>query len=46
MAKKKSKKMDICCDPKDVGKRCSGCSYFLGVIGAAVYYISATNGTY
>ena len=23
---------------------CSGCAYFLGVIGAAIYYISSTSG--
>ena len=23
---------------------CSGCAYFLGIIGAAVYYISTTTG--
>ena len=44
MAKKKKTKKDICgwskakCEMKDSG--CSGIAYFLGIIGAAVYYIS------
>jgi len=37
-AKKKEKKCDWKCKTKDSG--CGGCAYFLGFIGAAVYYIS------
>ena len=44
MAKKKTKKDTKCCTPK-IGDSCKGgCSYFLAVIGAAVYYISTATG--
>ncbi len=38
MAKKVKVKKDLKCKAKDSG--CGGCAYFLGFIGAAVYYIS------
>ena len=43
MVKKKiSKKVSkMCCDTKD---GCSGLGYFVGFIGAAVYYISTATG--
>ena len=42
MAKKKKMKMGKC-DPKSMGG-CGGCGYFLGFLGAAVYYIQSTSG--
>ncbi|MBR9690756.1 hypothetical protein GOV08_03670 [Candidatus Woesearchaeota archaeon] len=36
-----AKKKEIKCD---IGKGCSGCFYFLGFLGASVYYISSTTG--
>ena len=43
--KKKFKKKDMekCCNHSRYGQ-CGGCAYFLGFIGAAVYYISAATG--
>ncbi len=32
------------CDPKGSDGACGGVAYLLGVIGAAVYYISASTG--
>ena len=40
--KKTSKKAKICKTGASCG--CGGCGYFLGVIGAAVYYISTATG--
>jgi len=40
MVKKIKKKINCKMD----GKGCSGCGYFLGFIGAAVYYISTATG--
>ena len=44
MAKKKAKKIKEKCKPyiKDSCK--GGCGYFLGFVGAAVYYISTATG--
>jgi hypothetical protein len=39
---KKAKSKNICGNMACGG--CSGCAYFLGVIGAAVYYISTATG--
>lgn len=47
MAKKKRtvKKKDVCCEPKFKGScGCGGCAYFLGFLGAAIYYISTATG--
>lgn len=51
MAKKKStpkqtvrKKVQECCRPGVQKAGCGGCAYFLGFIGAAVYYISTATG--
>ena len=42
MKKKEMKKMETSCGVS--GKPCGGCAYGLGVIGAAVYYISSASG--
>jgi len=42
MVKKKMKMKNVGCSTKNGG--CGGCAYFLGVIGAAVYYIGAASG--
>ena len=48
MRKKKGKKDNMCncnCGSFSKGKGCSGmCGYFLGFLGAAVYYISTATG--
>ncbi len=38
------KGMKWCCDTKGNNGACGGAAYVLGVIGAAVYYISAASG--
>ena len=38
------KKKKMCCDTSISNEACGGCAYFLGIIGAAVYYISSTTG--
>lgn len=38
--KKKLKEMKKC----DIKGNCGGCGYFLGFVGAAVYYISTATG--
>jgi hypothetical protein len=43
MKKKMKKDMKIGCKCSGAGK-CGGCAYGLGVIGAAVYYISVAGG--
>ena len=43
-AKKKSKTWKGCCTFGDSCKGGGGCFYFLGIIGAAVYFISNTSG--
>ena len=44
MAKKASKKIKSACK-KHIKNTCSGgCGYFLGIIGAAVYYLSTATG--
>lgn len=47
MKKKNMKKMDdmesSCCSGGMSGKPCGGCAYGLGVVGAAVYYISVAS---
>tara|TARA_Y100000310_G_scaffold297004_1_gene329697 strand:- start:1153 stop:1374 length:222 start_codon:yes stop_codon:yes gene_type:complete len=44
--KKKSKKVskNIECNVKCSSGKCGGCGYFLGVVGAAIYYISTATG--
>jgi len=43
MAKKKTiKEMKKCCTPGS--SSCGGCAYGLGLIGAAIYYISTATG--
>ena len=37
----KMKKSETCCTSKS---GCGGCAYFLGFIGAAIYYISTATG--
>jgi len=38
--KKKSKTEECCCSSKDFKNMCNGgCLYFMGFVGAAVYYI-------
>ena len=55
MAKKKAVKKNIkddflkrgkdeCCSKGFNAKSCGGCSYFLGFLGAAIYYISTSTG--
>jgi len=34
------KKVKGCCS----GAKCGGCGYFLGLVGAAAYYLSVTEG--
>lgn len=41
---KSKKEIDMCCSTNGNYKACGGCAYILGLIGAAVYYISATTG--
>lgn len=46
MAKKKSKVKkgwEKCCST-GMGSGCGGCAYFLGLVGALVYYISTATG--
>ena len=38
------KKIMSCCDTKGSNEACGGIAYFLGIIGAAVYYLSAAAG--
>lgn len=38
--KPKKEKQDTCKHCKSYAKECGGCGYFLGFIGAAIYYIS------
>ena len=41
------KKVNKCCDSNFSGCKtpgCGGCSYFLGFIGAAIYYINTATG--
>ncbi len=40
----KKKGIKISCDPKKCNGACGGAAYVLGIIGAAVYYISAVTG--
>lgn len=40
-SKKKVKKDFACCT---TDKNCGGCGYFLGFLGAAIYYISTATG--
>lgn len=42
--KKIEKSIEKCCTPKNMKGSCGGCSYFLGFIGAAIYYISTSTG--
>ena len=42
MKKKKRIKEKMKCDVK--GSGCGGCAYFLGFLGAAIYYISTASG--
>jgi hypothetical protein len=45
MVKKKSvKKVEASCCSTSMKGPCGGCAYGLGVIGAAVYYISVASG--
>ena len=43
MAKKASKKIKSACK-KHIKNSCGGCGYFLGFLGAAVYYLSTATG--
>ena len=38
------KKIEACCENWGKDKTCGGFGYFLGVVGAAVYYISTSAG--
>jgi hypothetical protein len=38
------KKIETCCESWGKDKACGGLAYFLGFIGAAVYYISTATG--
>ncbi len=38
------KKIETCCESWGKDKACCGFAYFLGVVGAAVYYMSAATG--
>jgi hypothetical protein len=38
------KGINISCNPKDCNGACGGAAYALGIIGAAIYYISAATG--
>lgn len=40
----KKKGIKISCDPKECNGVCGGAAYVLGIVGAAVYYISAATG--
>jgi hypothetical protein len=42
MKKRKNKSLNMKCKTGNCG--CGGCGYFLGAIGAAVYYISTATG--
>ena len=42
--KKVEKKTETCCESWGKDKACGGFAYFLGFIGAAVYYISNATG--
>jgi hypothetical protein len=43
--KKSSKKVDVSCSTSaSCGSGCTGASYGLGVLGAAIYYISTATG--
>ena len=38
------KKIETCCESWGKDKACGGGAYFLGFVGAAVYYISSATG--
>jgi hypothetical protein len=38
------KKVESCCESWGKDKSCGGFGYFIGVVGAAVYYISTATG--
>lgn len=40
----KGKQDEVCCGHGKHWHKCGGCGYFLGFIGAAVYYISNATG--
>ena len=44
MKKKEMKKEEVSCCSTSMKSSCGGCVYGLGVIGAAVYYISTASG--